>query len=113
MKGVIYYDQTGRVLSIVWDGEPNSEGGIPFLEVDVPTGAVISEVDLSSYTPKLVFKEYPGSDYFALEDKVVANERWLASTNEVVGDHTKRISESDDTITNLELAITSLYEGLL
>ena len=111
MKGVIYYDKTGNILSITWGGEPDPEAGVPFLEVEVPTGAVVSEVDLSSEPPKLKFREYPGSDYFALEDKVTAAERGLKKTDLRVETYAKKIADSEDTITTLELAIASLYEA--
>ena len=120
MKGIVYYNQKGKILNIVWgdDVKGDPEDGIPFLEIDVPSGAVVNEVDLSSDPPKIVFTKYPGSDYTKLENKVKSAEETvstfsakLSTTDSIVATHEQKISESEENITNLELAVASLYEG--
>ena len=106
MRGVVYYNNKGKIMNIVWgdDVKGDPEEGIPFLEIDVPSGAIVDEVDLASDPPKIVFTKYPGSDYKKLENRVTTTETSIAS-------HATQISESVESITNLELAVASLYEG--
>ena len=72
MKGIVYYNKSGKIFDIIWgdDVQGDPDAGVPFLEIDVPMGAVISEVDLSKDPPKIIFTKYPEDDYDILNNKV-------------------------------------------
>lgn len=113
MKGVVYYNNKGKIFDIIWgdDVEPDEEGGVPFLEIDVPVGAVISEVDLSHDPPKIVFSKYPEDDYDILNKKVDNTITDLDNARTSISTQGNRLEGAEDSITNLELAVASLYEG--
>ena len=113
MKGIVYYNSKGKIFDIVWgeDVEPDEEGGIPFLKIDVPMGAVISEVDLSKSPPVIKFSKYPEDDYDLLNKKVDTTVKDLDSAQSSIGKQGVRIGDAENSITNLELALVSIYEG--
>lgn len=106
MKGIVYYNTKGRILSIEWGGEPPEDDVIPFMEIDVPVGAVIKEVDLAANPPKLVFTTYPESDYERLTQRMDTQDSNIQANSQ-------QISAANNSITDLELAVVSLYEGVL
>lgn len=114
MKGVVYYSTTGKIFNIVWGEEKGDQSlGVPFIEIDVPMGAVISEVDLSAEPPKIVFTKYPEDDYDVLNKKVEQNTTELSTAQADIRTQTAELSTTNEAITDLELAIASLYEGSL
>ena len=113
MKGIVYYNNKGKIFSIVWgeDAKGDKDAGVPFLEIDVPMGAVISEVDLASDPPKVKFTKYPEDDYDILNKKVDNTVKDLSTARTDIGKHGIQLTEAGESITNLELAVASLYEG--
>ena len=113
MKGIVYYNNKGKIFDIVWgeDAKGDEEAGIPFLEIDVPLGAVLSEVDLAADPPKIKFTKYPEDDYDILNRRVDSAVADISTTNASVSEQSGKISEMDAAITDVQLAIVSLYEG--
>ena len=111
MKGIVYYNTKGKIFTIEWGEDLVPDKSMAFMEIDVPAGAVIQEVDLSKTPPKLVFTTYPENDYIELEKRVKQTEEQQVTTNESISSHATKISTAEEDITNLELALVSIYEG--
>ena len=155
-KTLVIYDLTGRVLSIMY-GATETPQGVPFVWCDIPPGAIVDHVDVTTGT--VVFEYEPESDLGRMQRNIEAMQETVnafggtvsealqiaqdANTNAEAANgiassanalaealsssisdvDTKvdqnaesanvRFAESDGNITDLQIAITEVYEMLL
>ncbi len=82
MKTLIIYDNTGRIFGICSGDYVIPEGGINYIEVDIPDNQRPISVDVD--TRELICETLPPTDMELLQDE----------------------------LTNIQLALTELYEGM-
>jgi hypothetical protein len=71
MKTLIIYDTAGNLIKVV-TGTYNVPVGIPYLEVEVPTGKQLKGVD-TSVTPNVpIYEDIPKTDIEILQETVDA-----------------------------------------
>lgn len=76
MKTLIIYDNTGYIL-LTQSGEYRTpEGGIQFIEVEVPTGKRAVSIDTETNTP--VYEDIPKSETELLQEKINQLEKDIA-----------------------------------
>ncbi len=82
MKTLIIYDNTGRIFGIYSGDYVVPKGGINYIEVDIPDNQRPISVDVA--TKELICETLPPSEMELLQDE----------------------------LTNIQLALTELYEGM-
>lgn len=95
MKTLVIYDSTGRIWNIVYGEETIPEGlEKSALIVDIPSDMRILSVDLTDPSnPKPVLDAQPDTQIGRLQNQVDKNKESV-----------------DEDITNLQLALTEIYE---
>ncbi|NSB16752.1 hypothetical protein [Clostridium beijerinckii] len=72
MKTLILYDNTGRIFLQISNTYLTPEGGINYLEIEIPTGKRVFKVD-TSVTPNVpVYEDIPKSEIDILKETVDA-----------------------------------------
>lgn len=84
---IIIYDNNGKIW---YNGSGMGEpAGLPFLNMEIPEGHYIENVDVSSEPHKPVFRVYPKSDLEILKEKVATLEEQNAALIKGVQSATK------------------------
>ena len=68
MNTLIIYDLSGRVISQI-SGMYEVPNGIPYMELEVPAGKYVSNVDVTKEPHEPVFVDLPNSELDLLKEK--------------------------------------------
>lgn len=69
MNTLVIYDNVGNIFSMVTGDYSMPQGGIQFIEVNVPEGKQISGVDVTSTPHKPVLEDIPPSEFETLDSR--------------------------------------------
>jgi hypothetical protein len=69
MKTLIIYDNSGKIWNQM-SGNYEVPNGLPYLEVEIPSGKYPVSVDVSGEEPTVVYAEYPKSETAVLKEQV-------------------------------------------
>lgn len=72
---LIIYDNAGHIFLQITDEYSTPQGGVQFLEADVPEGKQVVSVDTSVTPHQPVFEDIPPSEVAVLSGKVAEQEQ--------------------------------------
>lgn len=111
MKALVLYDLTGKIWNIIYGAEEVPQG-MPSIFVDIPENAQLERIDLTDpKNPQPVFNYLPDTDFGRTDKRISELESKLSDAQEVITEQYEKSKALEAEITNLQLAITSIYEG--
>lgn len=81
MKTLIIYDNTGYIYFQMTNGYRVPEGGLDFLEIEIPEGKIVKSVDISVMPNVAIFEDIPKSDIEIATTKITELEKEAADIN--------------------------------
>jgi outer membrane protein assembly factor BamA len=84
MKTLLIYDNTGYIYVQITSSYRVPEGGLQFLEIEIPEGQILKGVDVS-VTPNVpIFEEIPKTEVESMQEQLLATQAELANLKEQV-----------------------------
>lgn len=68
MKTLIIYDNSGQIFTTIKDGYLLPQGGLQYLEEEIPEGKHATRVDISVTPHKAILEDIPPSEIDILRD---------------------------------------------
>ncbi|SFC63785.1 hypothetical protein [Clostridium uliginosum] len=78
MKTLIIYDNTGNIFLQMGVSYRVPEGGIQYLETEIPEGKLIKNIDISVTPHKPVLEDIPKSQIKLLQEELAQNTKDMA-----------------------------------
>ncbi|RII32865.1 hypothetical protein D2A34_21970 [Clostridium chromiireducens] len=82
---IIIYDNTGEIFLQMTGGYKVPKGGISYLEVEIPSGKQIKEIDVTVTPNKPIFEDIPLSETELLKKRIEEQEAALVELASLVG----------------------------
>lgn len=82
MKTLIIYDNTGYIYLQMTGSYRTPQGGIDYLEVEIPEGKIIKSVDTSATPNVPIFADIPKTEMQLLQEQLLATQAELANVQE-------------------------------
>lgn len=98
-RTLVIYDLTGRILSITY-GATETPQGVPFVWCDIPPGAIVDHVDVS--TGQVVFQYEPESDLGRMQRNIEAMQDVVNNANALAN---SAAIDASDAVSTARLAV--------
>lgn len=111
MQALVIYDLTGKIWNIIY-GDTDIPQGVPCLKVDIPEGAQLERIDLTDpKNPQPVFYTLPETDYGRTQKQIDSLNGQLSDVQVALTEQYEKNVRLEDEVTNLQLALATIYEG--
>lgn len=77
MKTLIFYDNTGYIYMQITGSYRVPEGGIQFLETEIPEGKILKGIDISVTPHQPIFEDIPLSDIDSLKQQIADLQNYI------------------------------------
>ncbi|AWK52201.1 hypothetical protein DIC82_14860 [Clostridium beijerinckii] len=85
MKTLIIYDNTGYILLTYNDTYRKPQGGVQYLEVEIPTGKRVVSIDVIQTPSVPIYEDIPLTETELLKQKVAEQELAILELASLVG----------------------------
>ena len=77
MKSIIIYDDKGTIFLQSNGDYPVPQGGIQYLETEIPNGKIATRIDISTTPHKPVLEDIPKTDIEVAQERIQALEDYI------------------------------------